>query len=71
MKKRNKSRQRQSPRTKTSTRIIWVVGTLGISFALIGGWLVFMNLQQVNDSRASDNGNKASGGLINGGEILT
>jgi len=71
MKKRNKSRQRQSPRTKTSARIIWVVGTLGISFALIGGWLVFMNLQQVNDTRASDNGNKASGGLVNSGEILT
>lgn len=57
-------------RTRTTQKVIWVAGALGISTTLVIGWMVFMNFQEINSSKATGNKALAHGGTAENGEIL-
>src|SRR5262245_13077786 len=66
--KRN-GRQKQSARQKLKTRLILVVGSMGVVLTLSLGWLIFMNFSQNPRTHASTN--DGGGSVINNGEIIS
>ena len=57
-------------RTRLTQKVILVSGALGLSAGLVIGWMVFMNFQEINNSKASGNKELAHGGSADNGEIL-
>jgi hypothetical protein len=70
MKNRLTPKKSLRTRTRVTTKLILAAGTVGLSLILVAGWMVYMNFQQLNEIKASDNGQKAAGGSLNGGEII-
>jgi hypothetical protein len=69
-----KNRRRQSrslkQRTRLTTRVLLVSGSLGVSATLVIGWLVYMNLQKLEATKAAGSNQHALGGSTASGEIL-
>ncbi|MFM7727995.1 MAG: hypothetical protein ACKO7B_14940, partial [Flavobacteriales bacterium] len=69
-----KHRRRQSrslkQRTRLTTRVLMISGSVGISASLVIGWLVYMNLQELEATRAAGSELSAAGGSTAAGEIL-
>ncbi|MFM8433387.1 MAG: T9SS type A sorting domain-containing protein [Bacteroidota bacterium] len=53
-----------------TTRFLMVTGVFSISVSVMIGWLVYLNLQQLSESKASGNKNITTGGNTYTGEIL-
>lgn len=67
---KNKLRRSIKQKARLSTRLALVIGGTALSLAIVIGWLVFMNFQHIEKTRASGETGTSAGGSMNAGEII-
>lgn len=69
---KGKIKQGTKQKNKLSMRLILVVGIVSFTFVFTIGLLVFLNLNNLNKSRATGNGSESGGNILNmTGDIIT
>ncbi len=68
---KNKLRSRNKNKLKVSGRLVMVIGALSVALTLVVSWMVYLNISNLEKTRASGNGGTGGNHLNSNSEIIS